>query len=193
MPSRCFAMDVTILLSKAHAEFRKLRSGELGDNLRAQGIEYKTIWGLESYRLKGIASYLIETYQPTAEEQKALAEALWKEDVRESKMLATRLYPITEATEPMAQAWATEVKYTEIADQLCMNMLSRLPFASALATQWIDGSEMKQYMALQLALRLELKALYPQAQGIAEDSTKPLWLRAVAARCKNELEVSELI
>lgn len=187
-------MDVTTqLLSKAHAEFRKLRSGELGDNLRAQGINYKIIWGLESYRLKGIAEGLkeeISGIQATVNEQRdiatALAVSLWKEDVRESKMLATRLYPVSDMDIETALAWAADVRYTELADQLCMNLLSRLGDAPALAAQWIEETELKQYMALQLILRLNLTDFHDKVQTIARNESKPLWLRATADRVLRE-------
>lgn len=177
---------ITLLISKAHAEFRRLRSGELGDNLRAQGIEYKIIWGLESYRLKEIAAKLMESIQQQAGNdpdevnrcQTATAQALWAEDVRESRMLAPRLYPADQMTPEEAEVWAKSVRYTELADQLCMHLLSRTPFAESLVRQWITASPMMQYMALQIALRLDLDV--PEAEDIAADTALPMYVRIVA-------------
>ena len=70
----------TLLVSKAHAEFRKLRNGEVGDNLRVQGVEYKTIWGLESYRLKEIAAIFLADETLSVEALRDLASALWAEE-----------------------------------------------------------------------------------------------------------------
>ena len=95
-----------LVLSAIHARFRQLRNGEVVDNLAAQGITYRLAWGLESYRLREIA----QEFAPSAE----LADALWNEEVRESKMLATRLYPISEMTEEKALGWIAEIKYTEL-------------------------------------------------------------------------------
>jgi len=173
--------QVKLLLSQAHAEFRRLRSGELGDTLRSQGIDYKIIWGLESYRLKEIAETLRSAIKDTTEAE-ALAIALWEEDIRESKMLATRLFPTSSFNPSMAETWGDAVPYTELADQLCMNLLSRVSFASSLAEKWINEDEMKQYMALQLALRLDLMQLKPQAEIIAADNSHPMWLRTAAQR-----------
>lgn len=170
------------LLSAAHARFRQLRSGELGDNLRAQGIEYKVIWGLESYRLREIAA---EFSSLSDEERLALAEALWTEDVRESKMLATRLYPVCCMNEEKAQEWADAIVYTELADQACMNLFSRLPFAQELTERWIQGSEMEQYMAIQIALRLSIPL--PQADSLAKDANRPMWLRMAAIRLNEQI------
>ena len=177
--------EITLLLSKVHAEFRKLRNGEVGDNLRAQGIDYKTIWGLESYRLKGIAELLLPEIE-TQEMQAALAERLWEEEVRESKMLATRLYPKELMTEPVAQQWASAIRYTELADQACMNLFARLPFAEALVSKWMEGNDLLQYMALQIILRLELSGWQERAAQLAQDTHRPMWLRVAAQRILSE-------
>ena len=172
----------TLWVSKAHAEFRKLRNGEVADNLRAQGIEYKTIWGLESYRLKEISAIFLADETLSVEARRSLADALWHEDVRESKMLATRLYPADRMDESLANEWASAIQYTELADQACMNLFARLPFAAILANAWADdkASAMKRYMAMQLALRLELTELEGKASAIAQDAGNPFWLRSAA-------------
>lgn len=137
-------------LSRIHAHFRQLRNGEVVDNLATQGITYRIAWGLESYRLKEIAS----EFEQSAE----LAEALWAEDVRESKMLATRLFPIAEFSQEMALQWIKEAKYTEIADQLCMNLLAKCPYAEWLISELTDSSDMNLYVALKLATRIGKKS-----------------------------------
>ena len=179
-------MDATtLLLSKAHAEFRKLRNGEVADNLRAQGVDYKTIWGVESYRLKEIAALLRAEVQDDSALQE-LAERLWSEEVRESKMLATRLYPCGLCDKETACRWAQEIRYTELADQACMNLFARLPFAEQLVAEWIEQTPLLQYMALQLVLRLELTSYAERAAQISQDATLPLWLRVSAARTASE-------
>lgn len=182
-------MDANMLLvSKAHAEFRKLRNGEVGDNLRAQGIEYKTIWGLESYRLKEIAAIFLADETLSVDALRDLASALWAEDVRESKMLATRLYPVEHMTYEQADRWASDIRYTELADQACMNLFSRCKEAATWVAKWIEEpSDMKRYIALQLAMRLELADYANLADAIARDSSEPLWLRTAAHRAATTL------
>lgn len=175
-------MDVTTLLSKAHARFRQLRSGELGDNLRAQGIKYRIIWGLESYRLKAIAE---EFAAETDDTRQALAEALWKEDIRESKMLATRLYPAALMLRETAESWADAIANTELADQAAMHLLSRVPYAAAMAENWLetpDATPLRQYLALKVFSRMDdvPAAIKQQAAAVKNDQTNPLWLRAAA-------------
>lgn len=175
-------MDVTILLSKAHARFRQLRSGELGDNLRAQGMQYRLIWGLESYRLKQIA----EEFEPEDEAtRKKLAEALWDEDVRESKMLATRLFPASLLDRATAEKWANAIANTELADQAAMHLLSHTPFAAEMATDMLleaETTSMRKYLALKIASRLDQvpDRIAQQAATIKNDEKAPMWLRTAA-------------
>lgn len=142
-----------LVLSAIHARFRQLRNGEVVDNLAAQGITYRLAWGLESYRLREIA----QEFEPSAE----LAETLWAEDVRESKMLATRLYPLDELTIEKAQEWIKDVGHTEIADQLCMNLLAKASFANELIGRLLDRDFEQEpittYIALKIATRIESK------------------------------------
>ena len=178
-------MDIKPLISKAHAEFRRLRSGELGDVLRKQGIDYRIIWGLESYKLREVAismmNAIAQSGLPPTECQTELARALWAEDVRESKMLATRLFPPQVMLQQEAQQWAESILYTELADQACMYLFARLDFAPQIAKQWIKSEKsMMQYMALMIALRLEVSL--PEAEYLVNDMTKPLWLRTTAAK-----------
>lgn len=166
-----------LVLSAIHARFRQLRNGEVVDNLAAQGITYRLAWGLESYRLREIA----QEFELSAE----LAETLWAEDVRESKMLATRLYPIDDMTEEKALGWIADIKYAELADQMCMNLLAKLPFASHLADTLLKAdfrhNPIKTYTALKIATRIECQSdrCLDTANAIIS-SDAPLYLKTAA-------------
>lgn len=139
------------ILSDIHARFRQLRSGELADNLSAQGFKYRLSWGVESYKLKEIA----KDFEPSEE----LADALWAEDVRESKMIATRLYPIEKMTAEKALSIVKEAQYTEIADQICMNLLAKMDSAKEIVEALsLAESDIEKYSALKLATRIEAKS-----------------------------------
>lgn len=168
-------------ISAIHARFRQLRNGEVADNLQAQGVNYRLAWGLESYRLKEIAQE--ECCQGTDEERQAMAEYLWQEEVRESKMLATRLYPIAQMNLETAKTWGDAIVYAEIADQAVMNLFCRLPFAEQLADLWHSSEKpMHQYLALKLAARFDQipEEIAAWAENLKQDETAPMWLRAAA-------------
>lgn len=169
------------VLSHIHARFRQLRNGEVADNLAAQGVRYRLAWGVESYRLKAIAD---EVKAAIAEEDKlkAIAEYLLNEDVRESRMLATRLYPVGMMTKEDAEQWAENIVYTEQADQACMNLFAKVPFAKELVERWISCNDIRLYMALQIALRLNMTddRILQRAKKIVEEASFPIWIRSMA-------------
>lgn len=161
------------LLSEIHAQFRRQMNADVSAALRRHGVAYRVAFGVPSMRLREVA----ERYAPSAE----LAEALWAEDIRESKMLATRLYPAGAMDEATAVRWATEAPHDEVADQLAMHLLSRLPEAERLAERLAARPErMARYVALKLAARLGSHALDATARALAADTTADMALRTAA-------------
>lgn len=106
---------------------RLAMNGVVSTLQRRQGLDYKINFGVEIPRLKGIAE--------AHAKDKKLAETLWQDNIRECKMLAIFLMPESEAAE-VADRWIAETKFTEIADQLAMHMLCRLPDAWDKALRW---------------------------------------------------------
>lgn len=132
-------------------------NGIVSTSMREKGMEYRINFGLTLPLIRSIA----ESYTPNAE----LARYLWKEQVRESKMLATWLYPSDEMTPEIAQQWAEEIPYPEIADVCCMNLFVKLPFASQKAAEWItSGKEIIRYTGYQLFNRLMMQNKYPDKE-----------------------------
>lgn len=173
------------ILSAIHARFRQLRNGEVTDNLAAAGIKYRIAWGLESYRLREIAL----EFEPSID----LANALWAEDVRESKMIAPRLYPIELLTKERAIEMVCDVKYTEIADQLCMALLAKAPFANEIVEELcklnIENNSMSIYCAIKLATRINDNSNHIKA--LAEklsNSDAPIYLKTAALWYKQQNE-----
>ncbi|MDO4497499.1 MAG: DNA alkylation repair protein [Bacteroidales bacterium] len=166
-----------VTISRVHAKFRQLKSGEVADNLKAQGVTYRLNWGVQSYRMREIAA----CFEPSKE----LAEYLWQEDVRESKLLAPRLFPTDEMTPEDAARWVDTIPHIEVADQLAMHLLSKLSFAPQLCHQWIQKgqSDMRQYVALMTASRWDTvePGLLERAKEIVNNDA-PLWLRSAALR-----------
>ena len=70
-------------------------------------------------------------------------------------MLATRLYPAGAMTVGTARRWVEECPTDEVADQLAMNLLSRLPEAESLMLTLAEApGRMERYVAMKLASRL---------------------------------------
>lgn len=155
--------------------FRQAMNADLSNSMRDHGLGYRMNFGVPSPRIKLIA----EKFEQNA----ADAQYLWEEDVRESKMLATYLFPKEEMTEELAQSWAEQIRYPEIADQACMNLFVHLPFAEALAMRWIaSDAEMLQYTGLRLLVRLFMARQYPSVANseLIFNALKPAMLSEVA-------------
>ncbi len=113
-------------------DLRLAMNGVISSLQRNQGLSYKINFGVEIPRLKGIAA----KYEKDGE----LAKRLWQDDIRECKMLAIFLLP-EDYYRAIAEKWIAEAPFTEIADHLAMNILSRLPDAPEKAIEWIQNGE----------------------------------------------------
>lgn len=92
-------------------------NGIVSSHQRKQGLDYKINFGVEIPRIKSIASM--------HEKNSILAKTLWNENIRECKILAILLMPDEEFSTQMADEWISQTKFTEIADQLVMNLLCK--------------------------------------------------------------------
>lgn len=97
--------------------------------MRQKGMNYKLIFGVPIPEIKHIAA----AHEPDAE----LARALWKEDVREMKILATLLFPAGSMTQEEALAWMREIPYPEIAEQCCNNLFPTVEQPDQLALKFL--------------------------------------------------------
>lgn len=103
-------------------------NGVASTSMREKGLNYKLNFGLTIPQIKLLAT----KYQA----DEGLAEALWKEETRELKILATLLYPTGKYTKMIARSWITQIPNQEIREQLSINLLQNLPFAGELASEW---------------------------------------------------------
>ena len=109
-------------------------NGVTSKSMRDKGLDYKINFGVEVPRLKEIASRYEKNHQ--------LAQTLWKEDIRESKILAAMLQPLDTFYPEIADIWVEDMHYPEIAELTCQNLFQYLPYASEKAFEWIaDGRE----------------------------------------------------
>ena len=129
------------------SKFRLFMNGVLSQSLREKGLQYRLIFGIELPRIKEIAAQ----YEPNHE----LAQALWKEDIRECKILAAYLQPVESFYPEIADIWMEQIHNTELADYVCMALFRRLPYASQKAFQWMaSGNRMEVYTGFRLMTHL---------------------------------------
>ena len=91
-------------------------NGAVSQSMREKGLVYKLNFGVELPRIKSIASAYGKDH--------ALAQALWKEDIRECKILAGLLQPVDSFLPEIADIWVENIRNIEIAELTCMNLFS---------------------------------------------------------------------
>lgn len=143
------------------AELRAAMNGVAAARIRQSGMNYRLVFGTELPRLQAIAA----EFQPGAN----LAQALWHEDIRECKLLATMLYPPKDFCEELADIWADALRMeqAEVAQVLAMNLLSKVPYASQKAFEWMASDRpMHQMLGFLLVARLLMQGgtLSPSAE-----------------------------
>lgn len=125
-------------------------NGMISQSMREKGMEYKLNFGIEYPRIKEIAA----GYEPDHE----LAQALWKENIRECKILAGLLQPADTFYPEIADIWIEGMDYPELAEYTVMNLFQRLPYASEVVFRWMaDEREMFQLCGFLLMARLLMK------------------------------------
>ena len=128
-------------------KLRLFMNGVLSQSLREKGLKYRLIFGVELPRLREIAAGYEQNHE--------LAQALWKEDIRECKILAAYLQPAETFDPELADFWMESVHNTELADYLCMALLRRLPYASQKAFQWMaSDNRIEAYTGFRLITHL---------------------------------------
>jgi 3-methyladenine DNA glycosylase AlkD len=104
-------------------------NGIAATSMREKGVHYRMNFGVDLMRIREIAL----RYVPDV----MLAETLWKEDVRELKILATLLYPVDRFTSDAADRWVVSITNQEIREQACRNLFQQISFAGELVNLWI--------------------------------------------------------
>lgn len=140
-------MDVHETIKDIKGQFRLFMNGIASQSMREKGLDYKLNFGIEVPRLKEIAARY--------EKNHAVAQALWKENIRECKILAGMLQPTETFYPEIADIWVEDMRYPEIAELTCMNLFQYLPYASEKAFEWMaDEREYFQLCGFMLMARL---------------------------------------
>lgn len=143
-------MDLHEQLKEIKTQLRLSMNGAVSQSMREKGLVYKLNFGVELPRIKMIAG--------NYEKEHSLAQALWKEEIRECKILAGLLQPVDSFFPEIADIWAESIQNIEIAELTCMNLFQHLPYAPAKSFQWIaDEREYMQVCGFLTIARLLMK------------------------------------
>jgi len=165
-------MDKSMVPSKVKEikqSFRQMMDGSIAQSMRDKGLNYHLNWGATLPRLKEMADEIANSQEPIANYQYDLAIALWKENVRECKILATMLMPADQILPEVVDIWMEQIPSQEIAEQLAFNLWQHLPFAPEKAYQWMaSDKEYDQLCGFHVLTRLFMNHQEPNERGINE-------------------------
>lgn len=150
--------------------FRQLMDGATAQSMRDKGVAYKLNWGASIPMLREKAEELKTStinLQPSTLYQ--LSIALWKENVRECKILATMLMPADQVLPEVIDIWMEQIPSQEMAEQASFNLFQYLPFAPAKAYEWMaSDKELYQLCGFLVLTRLFMNGQEPNERGINE-------------------------
>ena len=141
--------------------FRLMMDGATAASMRSKGLSYKLNWGATLQRLREMADELGQDYD--------LAIELWKQDVRECKILATMVMPPKQMLPEVADIWMEQTPTVEIAEQAAFNLYQYLPYASDKAFQWLSSpDDLPQLCGFHVLSRLFMRKYEPGERDINE-------------------------
>ena len=156
---------------KIKQSFRLMMDGAVAKSMRDKGAAYKLNWGATLPRLKEMADEL-KRLSLSGENGRGLyhlAIALWKEDVRECKILATMLMPADEILPEVVDIWMEQMPSQELAEQASFNLFQHLPYAPQKAYEWMaSDKELYQLCGFLVLTRLFINKQEPNERGINE-------------------------
>ena len=153
--------DLPSLLRYIKRSLHGMMNGVASASMRQKGLQYKVNFGVELPRLQAWAAELPHTYE--------LAAALWKEDIRECRLLAAMLMPVERFDTELAQVWVEQMHFAEEAECTAMHLLCRVPGISQKAFEWIASAEaIPQVCGYMVLARLFMQGAAPSERDGAE-------------------------
>ena len=154
-------MDINSQVKEIKQSFRQMMDGSVAKSMRDKGVDYKLNWGATLPRLQAKAAELGKNYD--------LAIALWKENVRECKILATMMMPADHVLPEVIDIWMEQTDTQEIAEQAAYNLYQYLPYAPEKAYSWMASEkELYQLCGFHVLSRLFMNKQEPNERGINE-------------------------
>ena len=170
-------------LKEIKQSFRLYMNGVTAQSLRDKGVNYHLNWGVSLQHLQEMAAE-IKAEGHTPAEFHELSILLWKENIRECKILATMLMPTDTFPADLAMLWVEQTPTQEVAELAAMHLYQHLPYAKDMALQLIaQPYEMAQLQGYCILARLfsnnteftesEINEVIDQAHSTFKSSISP--------------------
>lgn len=149
------------LIREIKRRLRAAMNGILSGSMRQNGVDYRVNFGVDQPRLAEISAEIPHTY--------TLAATLWKDDIRELRLLAIMTMPQVEFDEDLALLWIEQLRYAEEAQVLVLHLLQHRPYASSLAFRLVaSDAVMPRLVGWLLLGRLFMAGLRPTQRDADE-------------------------
>lgn len=126
-------------------ELRASMNGILSARMREAGMPFRLIFGVELPRLQGIANDFPQ--------DAGLAEQLWEQDIRETRLLAIMLMPPESFTPETANRWADTFLTAEEAQVMALMLLPKTSRAKDVCISWLEEGKPLPSISACLCLR----------------------------------------
>lgn len=154
-------MKIEDQIKEIKQSFRQMMDGSISQSMRDKGVNYHLNWGATLPRLRAKADEIGKNYD--------LAIALWKENIRECKILATMIMPAEQILPEVVDIWMEQTDSIEIAEQAAFNLYQHLPYAAEKAYLWLASPEdLPQICGYHILSRLFMNKQEPNERGINE-------------------------
>lgn len=165
-------IDIQNKVKEIKQSFRLMMDGATAQSMREKGLDYHLNWGATLPRLHQMAEEIkadISKTDATSDSLYDLAIALWKENVRECKILATMLMPAERMLPEVVDIWMEQTETVEIAEQASFNLYQYLSFAADKAYEWLASPhDLPQICGYHVLSRLFRQGQAPNERGINE-------------------------
>ena len=114
----------------------KLRALENPETLAGKahfGIEVSKALGLSMPQIRSIAKQITKDH--------ALAEAMWRADIHETRLIASMIDIPSEVSEDQMERWVVGINSWDICDQTCGELFDRTPFTTKKIYEWATREE----------------------------------------------------
>lgn len=131
-------------MTSAEEILERLKGAANPDNVAGMaryGISSVNALGVSMPLLRGVAKELRPERKAHPEDAHALAGELWASGVHEARILAALVDVPALVTLQQAEEWASELDSWDVCDQLCSNLLDKVPFAADLPHRWSSAPE----------------------------------------------------
>ncbi len=175
--------DLAWQLREVKRMLRGVMSGPVSASMREQGLAYKVNFGVDQPRLREMRDEIVSLTDDAA----ALAQALWKENIRECRILACMIMPRKAFEADLAQEWVSQLRYAEEAQALTMYLLADEDYAADLAFRLVAADDTMQ----RLVAWLIFGRVFSMGKSLRERDADE-WLDHVAAELHDQTADMEL-